>query len=645
MDRSNSRRRRGGQDQANGGEISDKREEIDQVSELKHNAKWSCWRPGSTLTVCVGLTLVIFSFFAAVFFLNGDAFRLVLLSKPKPKPSPSVDWDDFGIRLKPEDHIFRAPSTLEFNWEITKGIRWPDGVHKEVYLVNNRFPGQTIEARSGDRIVVNVTNLLSDEGLAFHWHGLRMVGANDMDGAVGVTQAPIPSGESFLYNFTIGQEEHGTFWYHSHEKTQREDGLYGGLVVHRPGEQVNEMAKYDYNEEILLLVGDWYHRPSQQVLEWYMNSRSFGNEPVPDSLLINGKGDFDCQMAVPARPVDCIGREDRPLRPVLRLRTGKRYRLRLVNTGALTGFSVHMDNSTLMPFQLDGGNEIPTAVAGAIGIVYPGERADSILETGSSDNQSLLTIEMDNENFRFFNPALNPTQTFAIQTASDDRSRKDVAKPDVEYYNLQAATSKSSLQGSWPQEVRKFVIYVNTMKLARLHYIPTGFINHTAWAPQQSPPEPLIYLPREEFDRNQLAPQIPLFGGDSGQDPESASSQGWVEVVINNLDDGGHPFHLHGYTFYVISIFPHPRAWSSEKTPFTPGGSGLYNYNPFKAPPQNSPGGEYNLDDPVMKDTVFVPQRGYAVIRFRADNPGIWMLHCHVGWHLGSGMAMTWDVR
>ncbi|RMD42634.1 hypothetical protein DV735_g2484, partial [Chaetothyriales sp. CBS 134920] len=632
MDRSNSRRRRLGHAQANG------REDGDASIDLAQGKK----RP--TQSLCVGLALVIFSFFAAVLVVNGDALRLVF-SKPtaatgsaESHPSKNV-----AIQLKPEDHIFRAPSTLEFNWDITKGFRSPDGVRKEVYLINNRFPGQTIEARSGDRIVVNVTNSLDNEGLALHWHGLRMVGANDMDGAIGVTQAAIQPGESFLYNYTIGLEEHGTFWYHGHEKTQREDGLYGGLVVHRPSEQVNEMAKYDYDQDLLLLVGDWYHRPSQDVLKWYMNARSFGNEPAPDSLLINGQGGFDCQMAVPARPVECIRREERPVHPVLQLSTGKRYRLRLVNTGTLTGFSIRLDNASLMPFQLDGGNEISTAIAEAIGIVYPGERADSILQTLSKHDHSLLTIEIDDENLGYPNPALNTTQTFPIQTASSSKRRKDIAKAEVEYYNLQAATSTSSLGASWPKEGRKFVIYANTMKLARLSYVPTGFMNHTTWAPQQSPPGPLISLQRDEFDRNQLSPQIPLFVDDGSQDPES--SQGWVDVVINNLDDGGHPFHLHGYSFYVLSVFPNPTAWSTEKSPFMPGGSGLYNYNPFKAPPQDSPGGEYNLEDPVMKDTVFIPQRGYAVIRFRADNKGIWMLHCHVGWHLSSGMAMTWDVR
>lgn len=99
-----------------------------------------------------------------------------------------------------------------------------------------------------------------------------------MDGAVGFTQSPIPSGESFTYRFTIADQD-GTFWYHAHSHVQRGDGLYGGLVVHKPvttkGGTRNRQAP---ENEVLLLVGDWFHRSSETMLEWYTSVRGFGNE-------------------------------------------------------------------------------------------------------------------------------------------------------------------------------------------------------------------------------------------------------------------------------------------------------------------------------------------------------------------------------
>ena len=57
-----------------------------------------------------------------------------------------------------------------------------------------------------------VENAFEDEGLAMHWHGLYMKHANEMDGAVGMTQDPIAPGSSFEYRFRIANDQHGTFW-------------------------------------------------------------------------------------------------------------------------------------------------------------------------------------------------------------------------------------------------------------------------------------------------------------------------------------------------------------------------------------------------------------------------------------------------
>jgi FtsP/CotA-like multicopper oxidase with cupredoxin domain len=545
---------------------------------------------------------------------------------------------DLAVYLHPEDHIFRSPKTLSFDWHITKGFRLPDGVQKEVYLVNGRFPGETIEARSGDRLIVNVTNALEDEGLAIHWHGLEMRNANDMDGAVGITQRPIETGNSMVYDFIIGDHESGTFWYHGHDKTQRDDGLYGSLVVHKPTQVTNEVLNYEYDREILLMIGDWYHRPSPDVLSWYMNSRSFGNEPVPDSLVINGMGAFDCSRAVPARPVTCLAARERDFPPSLHLDGALKYRLRLINTGSLAGFSLGIDNASLRPIQVDGGCQINGVGAGRIGIIYPGERVDAILQLDSSSHPQELRIEMDDENFKYPNPALNSSQTFSVLASPRRKPVSSAADSQHDYFNLQAAVSSignSHLSSVIPS---KFVLYTTTMKLARYHNIPMGFINHTSWSPQATP---LVLLDRHEYDKNQLCPRLPMVHRNATLAPKL---DGWVEVVVNNLDDGGHPFHLHGYSFYVVSVFPRPIPLSDQKPPFTAGGSALYHYNPFITTEEDSPAGIYDLFHPLLKDTVYVPQRGYAVIRFRADNPGIWMFHCHVAVHQGSGMSMSWDV-
>ena len=98
-------------------------------------------------------------------------------------------------------------------------------------VLAGEFPGPTLEARTGDQLIIVVLNQLEDgEGVAFHWHGLHMRGmlscpkyqssplkhsrtdANRMDGVVGVTQKAIPAGEEFTYKFEISKTQSGTFW-------------------------------------------------------------------------------------------------------------------------------------------------------------------------------------------------------------------------------------------------------------------------------------------------------------------------------------------------------------------------------------------------------------------------------------------------
>lgn len=102
-----------------------------------------------------------------------------------------------------------------------------------------------------------------------------------MDGVVGVTQCSISSGQSYTYKFEIHKEQHGTFWYHAHSAVKRADGLYGGLVVHKPADSravQSDASLYGYENEKMLLIGDWYHLPADRVLAEYKDFRNFAYE-------------------------------------------------------------------------------------------------------------------------------------------------------------------------------------------------------------------------------------------------------------------------------------------------------------------------------------------------------------------------------
>lgn len=105
-----------------------------------------------------------------------------------------------------------------------------------------------------------------------------------------------------------------------------------------------------------------------------------------------------------------------------------------------------------------------------------------------------------------------------------------------------------------------------------------------------------------------------------------------AQVAINSLDAMEHPFHMHGHSVQVVGWGPgrydpssssSSRLSSAAKTATT----------------------TWNLDNPLRRDTFTVPAESHIVIRFRADNPGIWVLHCHVAWHLEAGMLVSFLER
>lgn len=275
-------------------------------------------------------------------------------------------------------------------------------------LQTGQFPGPTVEARAGDRVVVEVNNHLHtiNESVSFHWHGLTMKGNNEMDGVVGLTQCAIPPERSATYNFTIENSQAGTFWYHAHSSMQRADGLYGGLVVHKPVDTAwgtkSDQEVYQYDTEQLALIGDWYHRTAGEVFEFYQNPGHNGLEPAPDSILINGRGQFNCSLAVKARPLNCSQIQ----KPSLDLRGGGRIRLRVINTGAMGGYSLSLSQSSMKLITVDGGYPVAstTPTTNTIGVLNPGERVDLVVSSHTNhhvrgiralETMGQLTVRLD----------------------------------------------------------------------------------------------------------------------------------------------------------------------------------------------------------------------------------------------------------
>ncbi|TFY61114.1 hypothetical protein EVJ58_g4703 [Rhodofomes roseus] len=119
----------------------------------------------------------------------------------------------------------------------------------------------------GDNFQINVQNYLTNETMdkttTIHWHGIFQRETNWADGPAFVTQCPIASGDSFLYDFNV-PDQAGTFWYHSHLGTQYCDGLRGPFIVYDPEDPHADLYDVD-DETTIITLADWYHTAASLI--------------------------------------------------------------------------------------------------------------------------------------------------------------------------------------------------------------------------------------------------------------------------------------------------------------------------------------------------------------------------------------------
>ena len=123
--------------------------------------------------------------------------------------------------------------------------------------INGKLQAPTLYFTEGDTAEIYLHNQLK-ENTGLHWHGVIL--PNEMDGVPYLTTKPVKSGETHLYKFRISQN--GTYWYHSHEGTQEQIGMNGILVFNKREGQPAKM----YDADIPVLLGEWTDENPKQIM-------------------------------------------------------------------------------------------------------------------------------------------------------------------------------------------------------------------------------------------------------------------------------------------------------------------------------------------------------------------------------------------
>lgn len=215
-------------------------------------------------------------------------------------------WVD-GVRV---GHLIAEPVNHTF----------APGLTAEVWGYNGSTPGPTIEATEGERLRIYVTNRLP-EPTTVHWHGLVL--PNGMDGVSGLTQAPIPPGQTWVYEFRLRHA--GTFMYHSHydEMTQIALGCVGMFIVHPKG------ARSTVDRDFVMMAHEWKidvgtRRPDPNAMADF------------NVLTFNGK-------AFPGTSPLIVG-------------VGERVRIRFGNLSPMDHHPIHLHGLSFRVTQTDGGD-------------------------------------------------------------------------------------------------------------------------------------------------------------------------------------------------------------------------------------------------------------------------------------------------
>ncbi|RHZ82444.1 hypothetical protein Glove_109g295 [Diversispora epigaea] len=523
-------------------------------------------------------------------------------------PIESEKSNDLKSRFAPKSYLFdplpklteSANITRYYHLELTVLKLSPDGFERPVWTINGQYPGPLIQAYKGDRLVINVTNNLGDPA-TIHWHGIFQHNTNWYDGVPGQTQCPIPNRVSFTYNYTL--EQSGTYWYHSHFLAQYVDGLLGVLIVHDREDPYLD----SYDEEYVITVSDWYHSSSAPLLVQRVAPHYTGFNPYPDAALISGVGQYNCSGA----PAGCYCNTNVPP-PAYKVQKGKKYRFRIINTSAYATFTFSIDNHPLKVIEVEGTlvknssavKVLPIHVAQRYSVILIADQpVDNYYIRASVIDTCLLPRTNDTINY---NSSINHNATGILHYhGAGNNKPKSTAYPFTFplCQDLNASNIRPLKDNPPPNDVTNYFVFETSFARNDDDVGLLG-INNSSFVPIfNNPTNQRIMLQENftDFDTNQN-----VYGYDI--------PNGCVQITLLNNQPANHPFHLHGHAFWIVTQGP---------------GAFLSNISTSA----------YNLKDPVIRDTTMVPEFSHVVIRYIADNPGVWSFHCHIEWHVEMGLV------
>ncbi|KAJ4270463.1 hypothetical protein NW762_002145 [Fusarium torreyae] len=346
-------------------------------------------------------------------------------------------------------------------------------------------------------------------------------------------------------------------------------------------------ASANYDEDVgTIMLSDWSHRTINQILPQVQRE----GPALMDNVLING--------------TNVYGKEgDKNMtgkRFKLDVEEGKTYRLRLVNTGIDTLYKFSIDHHTLKVIAVDFVSIQPYKtdhVSLAIG-----ERMDILVTANQASKASSFWLRAIPQLDCTRNA--NPENALGIVSYASNSSTPTTK--GREYEDKCQDEPYESIVPVLPRNVGPpdMEVFENANRSWNEDGIIKWALNSTTMIAEWGQPSLLKLNTNSSFTNSNAVIRIP-------------KKDAWVYLAIETEQDISHPIHLHGFDYHILAQGPGP-----------------YGRNVT-----------LNKDNPPRRDTALLPAKGHLVIAFLTDNPGVWLMHCHIGWHAAEGFSLQLIVR
>ncbi|WJX31346.1 Laccase-4 [Trifolium repens] len=493
---------------------------------------------------------------------------------------------------------------------------------KPIVTINGKSPGPTIYAREDDNVLIKVVNHVK-YNVSIHWHGIKQLRTGWADGPAYITQCPIQPGQAYVYNFTLTGQR-GTLWWHAHILWLRAT-VHGALVI-LPKLGVPYPFPKPHMEQVIVL-GEWWKSDTEAIINEALKSGLAPN--ISDAHTING---------LPGSGQGCASQDGFSLE----VQQKKTYLLRIINAALNEELFFKIANHQLTVVEVDATYVKPFKTDTIV--IAPGQTTNVLLETKQTLGNYLIAaspfmdapIVVDNKTaIATLHYSNTLGSTITSLTSLPPKNATPIANTFAD--SLRSLNSKK-YPANVPLKIDHKLLFTVSLGInpcptcVNNSRVVADFNNVTFVMPKTALLQAHFFKIKgvysDDFPGNPpvvynfTGTQLTNFGTTKGTRLYRLAYNSTVELVLQDtgmITPENHPIHLHGFNFFVV-------------------GSGKGNFDSKKDAKK------FNLVDPVERNTVGVPAGGWTAIRFRADNPGVWFMHCHLEIHTTWGLKMAFVV-